>query len=75
MGADPDPHLIAQVNWELQENDPQEDDIVRQERDEDYRQGSMLRDNMDGQMSADYQVGCWDPPKEKRKKNLIAIWI
>ena len=29
MGVDPDPHLIAQVDRELQENDPEKDDIVR----------------------------------------------
>ena len=29
MGVDPDPHFIAQVDRELQENDPEEDDIVR----------------------------------------------
>ena len=50
MGADLDPYLIAQVDRELQENDLEEDDIVRHEQDEDYRQGAVLRDNMAAHM-------------------------
>nr|XP_025686021.1 putative nuclease HARBI1 [Arachis hypogaea] len=57
MGVDPDPHLIAQVNRELQENNPEEDEVVRHEQDEDYRRGAILRDEIAAQMWADYQLG------------------
>ncbi|XP_057745356.1 uncharacterized protein LOC130963240 [Arachis stenosperma] len=46
MGVDPDPHLIAQVDRELQENNPEEDEVVRHEQDEDYRRGAILRDEI-----------------------------
>ncbi|XLT10145.1 hypothetical protein HN51_055938, partial [Arachis hypogaea] len=42
MDVDPDPHLIAQVDRELQENNPEEDEIVRHEQDEDYRWRAIL---------------------------------
>ncbi|XP_015934604.1 protein ALP1-like [Arachis duranensis] len=57
MGVDPDPHLIAQVYRELQENNPEEDEVVRHEQDEDYRRGAILRDEIAAQMWADYQLG------------------
>ncbi|XP_072077822.1 uncharacterized protein [Arachis hypogaea] len=50
MGVDPDPHLIAQVDRELQENNPEEDDVVRHEQDEDYRREAILRDEIAAQM-------------------------
>ncbi|QHN81328.1 Putative nuclease [Arachis hypogaea] len=57
MGVDSDPHLIAQVDRELQENNPEEDEVVRHEQDEDYRRGAILRDEIAAQMWADYQLG------------------
>ncbi|XP_015956311.1 uncharacterized protein LOC107480660 [Arachis duranensis] len=57
MGVDPDPHLIAQVDRELQENNPEVDEVVRHEQDEDYRRGAILRDEIAAQMWADYQLG------------------
>ncbi|XP_016192662.1 uncharacterized protein LOC107633564 [Arachis ipaensis] len=57
MGVDPGPHLIAQVDRELQDNNPKEDEIVRHEQDEDYRRRSMLRDEIATQIWADYQLG------------------
>ncbi|XLT37097.1 hypothetical protein HN873_068389 [Arachis hypogaea] len=57
MGVDPDPHLIAQVDRELQENNPEEDEVVRYEQDEDYRRGAILRDEIATQMWANYQLG------------------
>ncbi|XLT03464.1 hypothetical protein HN51_052815, partial [Arachis hypogaea] len=50
MGVDPDPHLIVQVDRELQENNPEEDEVVRHEQDEDYRRGAILRDEIAAQI-------------------------
>ncbi|XP_072078164.1 uncharacterized protein [Arachis hypogaea] len=57
LPRDPDPHLIVQVDRELQENNPEEDEVVRHEQDEDYRRGAILRDEIAAQMWADYQLG------------------
>ncbi|XP_057760838.1 uncharacterized protein LOC130981251 [Arachis stenosperma] len=57
MGVDLDPHLIAQVDRELQRNNPEEDEVVRHEQDEDYRRGAILRDEIAAQIWADYRLG------------------
>ncbi|XP_015935347.1 protein ALP1-like [Arachis duranensis] len=56
MGVDPDHHLISQVDQELQNNNPEATNEEREEVNEDYRRGVVLRDNMAAQMWTDYQI-------------------
>ncbi|XLS68033.1 hypothetical protein HN51_019056 [Arachis hypogaea] len=56
MGVDSDHHLISQVDRELQNNNPEATNEEREEVNEDYRRGVVLRDNMAAQMWADYQI-------------------
>lgn len=54
MGVDIDESLIAEVDRELLQNDM--DRSQTQQRDEDYRQGALLRDNIATEMWNAYQA-------------------
>lgn len=54
MGVDIDESLIAEVDHELLQNDM--DRSQTQQRDEDYRQGALLRDNIATEMWNAYQA-------------------
>ncbi|XP_054824887.1 protein ALP1-like [Prosopis cineraria] len=53
MGVDPDENLIAQVDHELSRNHDMDDQVASNQED-DYRQGSNLRDNIAAHMWHDY---------------------